>query len=350
MLTLCLSLFLGSFISEDGSLLTALALAKDAKLPLLIACLASGLGIFVGDLGLYLIGRSAQSWPFAAKYTQKILSSHFFRPGYADSKWGYGAVFIARFVPGTRLPIYLIAGVCKMSFWDFFWTTAIAVLIWTTLITTASAFIFQFLNPSQTWMLVCGIIAFIFAVLFLSQKENFQVKLYRLQKLKHFEFWPMWIFYWPVVIYYLLQSLKYRSLKLPLYANPGISNSGVVGESKAELLQHLNSNSAHTLKHSLIDLEKLSPEQASTELNSFLKNEELEFPIIIKPDVGQRGSGVRVVHSFAEAKEYFAHCKAQLLIQEYCTYTEELGVNYVRYPGEENGRITGITENASHTL
>ena len=47
-----------------------------------------------------------------------------------------------------------------------------------------------------------------------------------------FEFWPAWIMYFPVALQWLLLSVRYRSLSLPLIANPAIPLSGMVGLAK----------------------------------------------------------------------------------------------------------------------
>ena len=51
-----------------------------------------------------------------------------------------------------------------------------------------------------------------------------------------FEFWPIWLMYFPVVIQWLLLAIRYRSLTLPLLANPKLPLSGMVGVPKSDLL------------------------------------------------------------------------------------------------------------------
>ncbi|MEM7674291.1 MAG: hypothetical protein AAF212_13185, partial [Verrucomicrobiota bacterium] len=50
-----------------------------------------------------------------------------------------------------------------------------------------------------------------------------------------FEFWPMWLMYAPVALQWIALSLKYRSITLPLAANPKLTLSGMVGMPKSEL-------------------------------------------------------------------------------------------------------------------
>ena len=54
--------------------------------------------------------------------------------------------------------------------------------------------------------------------------------------LSYFEFWPMWAFYPPVLLYAVWQMLRHRSILLPTVANPSFPGGGFVGESKADIL------------------------------------------------------------------------------------------------------------------
>ena len=60
-----------------------------------------------------------------------------------------------------------------------------------------------------------------------------------LERWRHWEFWPAWMFYPPVAIYCFWLAIKYRGLTLPTTANPRIFSAGVVGESKMAILQTL---------------------------------------------------------------------------------------------------------------
>ena len=56
------------------------------------------------------------------------------------------------------------------------------------------------------------------------------------EPLSFFEFWPMWAFYPPVMLYALYLMLRYRGILLPTVANPSFPGGGFVGESKADIL------------------------------------------------------------------------------------------------------------------
>ena len=56
-------------------------------------------------------------------------------------------------------------------------------------------------------------------------------------QLSFFEFWPMWAFYPPVLLYAMWLMLRFRSILLPTVANPSFPGGGFFGESKADILK-----------------------------------------------------------------------------------------------------------------
>lgn len=75
----------------------------------------------------------------------------------------------------------------------------------------------------------------------------------------------------------------------------------------------------------------------------FRERHGLGWPLVLKPDAGQRGDGVAVVRSAAEAGRYLGRCRVDSLVQEHIPGSE-LGVFYARRPGEARGRVLSITE------
>lgn len=70
---------------------------------------------------------------------------------------------------------------------------------------------------------------------------------------------------------------------------------------------------------------------------------DLEFPVVLKPDVGERGAGVAIVRSRTEFEAYLRAAEGDTILQEYVPGVE-FGVFYYRYPGEREGCIFSITE------
>jgi hypothetical protein len=69
----------------------------------------------------------------------------------------------------------------------------------------------------------------------------------------------------------------------------------------------------------------------------------LSFPVIFKPDLGERGWMVRRINNENEATQYLSEIKIDFIAQELIDLPLEFGVYYVRYPEKENGFVNSIT-------
>jgi hypothetical protein len=75
----------------------------------------------------------------------------------------------------------------------------------------------------------------------------------------------------------------------------------------------------------------------------FIAERRLSFPIVLKPDVGQRGTGVAIVRSDRELASYLTVATADTIVQRYVAGVE-FGIFYYRHPAQSEGRILSITE------
>src|SRR5450432_65277 len=115
----------GALFSEDGATLTAATLAASAVLDARLAFLSAFAGLWVGDLGVYFLARGASStflrhrWFAArmAKMTARVNPSA--ASGAPASGGQQMSLALSRFVPGTRLPAYVSAGLVRMPFSAF---------------------------------------------------------------------------------------------------------------------------------------------------------------------------------------------------------------------------------------
>lgn len=69
---------------------------------------------------------------------------------------------------------------------------------------------------------------------------------------------------------------------------------------------------------------------------------EISFPIIIKPDVGERGFLVEKILNSAELEKYLIGLHIDIIVQEYIDYPVELSVLYHRLPQDNSGSITSL--------
>jgi len=81
---------------------------------------------------------------------------------------------------------------------------------------------------------------------------------------------------------------------------------------------------------------------AIDQINMVLQNAGIKYPFIAKPDVGLRGSAVKKIETPADLKHYAEKADFDFIVQDLIPYENEIGVFYVRYPHEKQGRITGI--------
>jgi len=163
----------------------------------------------------------------------------------------------------------------------------------------------------------------------------------RLKRLLRWEFWPPYLFYPPVVAYIAYLGIRFRSWTLFTAANPGIPAGGFVGESKHEILGHLK-NAGSCLPFSTL-LREGTPDDRLAQAEAFMRSHHVGFPIVLKPDAGQRGSGVAVIRSSQQLREYVCRTLFPIIIQEHVS-GREFGVFYVRYPDQKRGRIFSVTE------
>ncbi|GAB4333860.1 MAG: D-alanine--D-alanine ligase [Flammeovirgaceae bacterium] len=85
--------------------------------------------------------------------------------------------------------------------------------------------------------------------------------------------------------------------------------------------------------------------RANTSLENaiqILQNKGIEFPIIAKPDKGERGKCVERLENSTQLKDYLQAFGQDFVIQEFIPFENEIGVFYSRHPNEEKGTISSI--------
>jgi len=98
-------LSLGTFVSEDLTSIGAGILASTGNIALWVAVLGCFLGIFLGDMSLWFVGRLFRPW-----LNRGRLGVRLGRFGRWLDREGWWAILASRFMPGTRTPLYLAGG------------------------------------------------------------------------------------------------------------------------------------------------------------------------------------------------------------------------------------------------
>ena len=154
-------------------------------------------------------------------------------------------------------------------------------------------------------------------------------------KITHWEYWPYQIVYLPVYFQYGYYALRMRSLFFFSLANSGFSNGGFFTTSKKEIYDIIPKE----YYPKTLLFEPNTPFEAILES---IQNEEISFPIIVKPDVGLRGTAVKKIETEKELKNTLSSISYPFLVQELVSYSNEIGLFYVKLPNENEGKITGI--------
>jgi hypothetical protein len=167
--------------------------------------------------------------------------------------------------------------------------------------------------------------------------------------LSFFEFWPMWAFYPPVMLYAAWLMLRYRGVLLPTVANPSFPGGGFYGESKAEILalamRHTSEWVAPFIAVQRPEAAGADPRLECESALTALADAGLSLPVVAKPDLGCRGAGVKLVRTADDLHAYLQAFPqgATLLLQRLVPFEGEAGIFYCRRPGQANGRIVSVT-------
>lgn len=154
-------------------------------------------------------------------------------------------------------------------------------------------------------------------------------------KLFHWEYWPFGIVYIPIYFLWAIYALRARTIFFFNVCNPTMPNGGFIMDSKMEIYDLIPQQFYPKTK---LVKEKLPFE----EVESLIENSKINFPLIAKPDIGLRGSAVKKAENWDELKSYHDKANFDYLIQDLIPYEHEVGIFYVRFPNEKQGKITGI--------
>jgi len=349
-----------TLISEDFTVIAVGLLIASQKLDAGVGLMGCFLGIVIGDYGLWALGR------FLGR---RILRIGFFRKRVSEEAlagWGRAldkhtakTVFLSRCIPGTRLPMYVAAGILGRQAHHFLLWVTIAVAVWTPLLLLLTLLIGPRLLEvfkgvfHGPWAILAAFLVLYLFVRFLTYEVTWQGR-HRLKadlkRLVSPEFWPAWLFYLPLVPWFAWLALRYRGPMTFTCANPGIPyGGGIVGESKSQILAALEHAPAAKAR---IAPWRLAPAPDTGGLDAILSGPESEaaaaqraerviravreepdlggYPVILKPDVSQRGHALKLARCDDDVREYCREMTRDAMVQRYHEGPYEAGVLWAR--------------------
>ncbi len=155
-------------------------------------------------------------------------------------------------------------------------------------------------------------------------------------KVTNWEYWPMEVAYIPVLFMWFYFVIRSKKFFFQSNVNHLHKNGAMMGASKYKIL------SMFPEPFRPVTIFNPSGENRIAHAEQEIKKFGLSFPLIVKPDLGERGLLVELIHNMDELRQYLQANVIDILIQEYVSLPEECGIFYVRKPSEDKGRIVSI--------
>lgn len=160
-----------------------------------------------------------------------------------------------------------------------------------------------------------------------------------------FEFWPGFLFYAPVALFWAFQAIRHRSVTLPALSNPRIEAGGICGESKNDILDQVGPEARRWIAPYIGITTQAHPDGDLAMAEAAMAEAGLSYPVVAKPDMSCNGAGVRLVANSDELARYLSEFPrtTRMQLQALVPDEGEAGIFYIREPHETRGRITSIT-------
>ena len=124
-------IILTTFVLEDLAITAAALITAQTDISFIVPLSALFIGIILGDIGLYALGKYTGHFPILQRFKDKEKIK---KAGVLLDKNLTLSIFTSRFIPGMRLPTYLAVGIYDIPFKRFLRAVIVAVFIWSSIV------------------------------------------------------------------------------------------------------------------------------------------------------------------------------------------------------------------------
>lgn len=358
-----LIVFLATLVHEDSAIVSGAYLMHSHAMTMPVAMTTLMMGVIAGDLGIYGLGiLAARVVPLRRFVLNRVTPS---RREWLDRNL-MSTLVACRLAPGLLFPTFLTCGFLSVPFRRFalgvVGTALVYVPIMLLAVQAVGEDVIERVGPWGWGAVLLALVAIG------TLRKHFwpsrrlpavgapplpvthpgMPALSREQlRVAPSEEIPVIPYYTPVTLQWFWLALRHRSLTLPTAANPSIEAGGLLGESKAACLSLAGAVAQPFIARwagiTRIPGSDLEPSLAAA--RAALAQAGLAYPFIVKPDIGWRGFGVRLVEDEAALAGYLNDYPEgeNLLLQEFLPWSGEAAIFWLRRPGQERGEIFSLT-------
>ncbi len=347
-----------TMFGEDATCIGAGLLVARGVLGFWTALTACLVGILAGNLLYYAVG-----W----RYGPPALKHPLFRWAIKESdlqrmttlfhQRGTWIVFLSRFVPASRLPVFMSAGILRFSFWRMFVALVVSNLLWTPLFVLTASWVGQGMialvehyEKAALFIVVITVVVVLAAIHIVQPLCTWRGRRLwrsRWRRLTQWEFWPASVTQWRLAP--VLWKLGRRSGGFLVFtcANPDFPSGGFIGAAKSVWLRALTDAQSALPRWTLLPAAPaaslITAASRAAALGDWMVEAGVAWPLVLKRDVGGQGRGVQICHSHDQALRYFVDNLSAVVAQEFVAGAE-FAVWFAREPGARTGRIMALAE------
>ncbi|MBS1738870.1 MAG: hypothetical protein JSS98_20150 [Bacteroidetes bacterium] len=158
-----------------------------------------------------------------------------------------------------------------------------------------------------------------------------------IKKIKNWEQWPFKLLYAPIVPVWVWYMIRARSLWFFTSSNPKLTFGGMEGEPKKEMHELLPPALCPPYFNVI-------PRQPFSEIQENLSQNNIHYPLIVKPEIGGQGILFRRIKDEKQLRDYHEKIPVEYFIQAFIPWPVEVSLFYYRHPQQPRGHISGFLQ------